>query len=151
MRRAFMHVAQKTDSDDSSPRSVSSRCTFKTRTRTSFPLFNPPAIASCPTSTMPSLFAIFVTIAAVAGAALAFFVTPVVTAVVLGAVGFGVAGPVAGSIAAGIQAGIGNVAAGSLFAGAQSVAMGGALSGIVTAIGTAIGGIGAAAAVESYH
>jgi hypothetical protein len=33
----------------------------------------------------------------------------------------------AGGIAAGIQAGMGNVAAGSLFAGAQSVAMGGAL------------------------
>ncbi|KAH9980658.1 hypothetical protein BJV74DRAFT_953048 [Russula compacta] len=35
----------------------------------------------------------------------------------------------AGSIAAGMQAGIGNVAAGSLFAIAQSVAMGGAVPG----------------------
>ncbi|KAI9441746.1 hypothetical protein H4582DRAFT_2073887 [Lactarius indigo] len=57
----------------------------------------------------------------------------------LGVVGFSAAGPVAGSVAAGIQAGIGNVAAGSLFAAAQSVAMGGTLSGVVTAVGTTIG------------
>ncbi|KAH9174459.1 hypothetical protein EDB89DRAFT_1953217 [Lactarius sanguifluus] len=54
-----------------------------------------------------------------------------------------------GSIAAGIQAGIGNVAAGSLFATAQSVAMGGALSGVITAVSTALGGICAAAGRSS--
>lgn len=48
-----------------------------------------------------------------------------------------------GSFAAVTQAGIGNVVAGSLFAGAQSVAMGGALPAIGTAIA---GGISAGAA-----
>ncbi|KAI5302629.1 hypothetical protein KEM56_000504 [Ascosphaera pollenicola] len=42
---------------------------------------------------------------------------------VLGAVGFGAAGPVAGTVAAAWQASIGNVAAGSVFAACQSVAM----------------------------
>ena len=50
-----------------------------------------------------------------------------------------------GTIVAGLQAGIGNVAVGSLSAAAQSVAMGGTISGVVTAIGTAMGGTGAAA------
>jgi hypothetical protein len=46
-----------------------------------------------------------------------------------------------GSIAAGMQAGIGNVVAGSLFSAAQSIAMGGALAGFVTAAASAIGAI----------
>jgi len=41
-----------------------------------------------------------------------------------------------------MQAGIGNVAAGSLFAAAQSLAMGGAMSTVVTAIGAGVGGVG---------
>jgi len=46
------------------------------------------------------------------------------------------------SIAAGIQSSIGNVAAGSLFATAQSLAMGGCaiLMKIITAFGAFIGG-----------
>ena len=52
-----------------------------------------------------------------------------------------------GSIAAGIQSSIGNVAAGSLFAGAQSVAMGGALPAAVTAVGAGVSGVGAAIVV----
>lgn len=52
-----------------------------------------------------------------------------------------------GSIAAGMQAGIGNVAAGSAFAVAQSIAMGGAIPAVVTAIGAGVGlGVGTAAA-----
>ncbi len=47
-----------------------------------------------------------------------------------------------GSIAAGMQAGIGNVAAGSLFAAAQSMAMGGGIPAVVSAVG----GVGAGAA-----
>jgi hypothetical protein len=47
-----------------------------------------------------------------------------------------------GSIAAGLQAGIGNVVAGSLFAAAQSAAMGGGVSAVVSAVG----GLGAGAA-----
>ncbi|KAJ7920790.1 hypothetical protein B0H13DRAFT_1986243, partial [Mycena leptocephala] len=71
---------------------------------------------------MPELFTIIgATVGAVAGIVLA----PIAAPAVLGIVGFGAAGPVAGGIAAGIQAGIGNVVAGSLFAGAQSVAAGG--------------------------
>jgi hypothetical protein len=47
-----------------------------------------------------------------------------------------------------MQAGIGNVVAGSLFAGAQSVAMGGALPAAITAVGAgATGIVGAAAAL----
>lgn len=46
-----------------------------------------------------------------------------------------------GSIAAIIQAAIGNVAAGSLFAFLQSLAMGGALSGALAAVGGFVGGI----------
>ena len=86
--------------------------------------------------------------------------------------GFGAAGPVAGkpmplsthqmhktrtllnkmsvfsgTAAAGIQAGIGNVVAGSLFATAQSIAMGGAVPVAVTAAGTGVTGVTAAAAV----
>ena len=79
----------------------------------------------------------------------------------LGVIGFGAAGPIAGmfppvsllrqhlkplepigSIAAGLQAGIGNVAAGSLFAAAQSMAMGGGIPAVVSAVG----GLGAGAA-----
>ena len=44
-----------------------------------------------------------------------------------------------GTLAAVIQSGIGNVAAGSLFATAQSVAMGGAIPTVVTAIGAGVG------------
>ena len=51
-----------------------------------------------------------------------------------------------GTIAAGLQAGIGDVAVGSLFADAQSVAMGGAASGVFIAVSTAMGGAGATAA-----
>jgi hypothetical protein len=40
-----------------------------------------------------------------------------------------------GSIAATLQAGIGNVAAGSIFAGAQSMAMGGGVPAAVSAVG----------------
>ncbi len=49
-------------------------------------------------------------------------------------------------MAAGIQAGIGNVVAGSLFATAQSVAMGGAIPAIITAIGGGVGAVGGVAA-----
>ncbi|KNZ79983.1 hypothetical protein J132_08299 [Termitomyces sp. J132] len=62
------------------------------------------------------------TAAAVVGAV----VTPFAAAPVLGLVGFSAAGPVAGTLAAGVQAGMGNVVAGSAFALAQSIAMGGA-------------------------
>jgi len=79
-----------------------------------------------------------------AGATAGVFLTPVLITAGLGVVGFSAAGPVAGSIAAGMQAGIGNVVAGSLFAGAQSVAMGGALPAAITAVGGGAGGLGAA-------
>ncbi|KAH9067535.1 hypothetical protein EDB87DRAFT_3643 [Lactarius vividus] len=76
-----------------------------------------------------------------AGATAGVFLVPLVTTAGLGVVGFSAAGPVAGTMAAGIQAGIGNVAAGSLFATAQSVAMGGAIPSIITAIGAGLGGV----------
>ena len=50
-----------------------------------------------------------------------------------------------GTLAAGAQAGIGNVVAGSVFATAQSVAMGGALPGVITAAGAGIAGVAGAA------
>lgn len=52
-----------------------------------------------------------------------------------------------GSMAAGVQAGIGNVAAGSLFALGQSIAMGGGVPAIITAVGgVSVGAAGAAIA-----
>ncbi|EPS97649.1 hypothetical protein FOMPIDRAFT_1024943 [Fomitopsis schrenkii] len=65
------------------------------------------------------------------GAALA----PEVAPAALGLVGFTSIGPVAGSMAAAMQSSIGNVAAGSLFATAQSISMGGAIPTIVSGIG----------------
>jgi hypothetical protein len=90
--------------------------------------------------------------------------TPVLAPALLGILGFGAIGPVAGkfppqaevasntverqgTLAALIQALIGNVAAGSAFAIAQSIAMGGAVPAVVSAICAALGvGVGAAAA-----
>ncbi|KAJ7682032.1 hypothetical protein DFH06DRAFT_1160039 [Mycena polygramma] len=57
-------------------------------------------------------------------------VAPLAAPAVLGIVGFSEIGPVAGGFAAAAQAGIGNVVAGSPFAVAQCVAMGGALPAI---------------------
>lgn len=82
----------------------------------------------------------------------------------LGAVGFGATGPVAGmsppvrptieaaskpfellgSFAAGTQAGIGNVAAGSAFATAQSIGMGGSVPAALSAAAGVLGAAGAA-------
>jgi hypothetical protein len=104
-----------------------------------------------------------------AGAIAGALLTPVLVPMGLGVIGFSAVGPVAGefpswptgrvelicsyeylellgSLAAVIQSGIGNVAAGSLFAGAQSIAMGGAFPAAITAIGAGVAGIGAAAA-----
>ncbi|KAK0451103.1 adaptin N terminal region-domain-containing protein [Armillaria borealis] len=81
-------------------------------------------------------------IGAVAGAAL----TPVLAPAALGIVGFSAAGPVAGTLAALIQSSIGNVAAGSAFAVAQSIAMGGAIpTTVYAASGVAAGVAGWAA------
>ncbi|KAK0235639.1 adaptin N terminal region-domain-containing protein [Armillaria nabsnona] len=76
-------------------------------------------------------------IGAVAGAAL----TPVLAPAALGIVGFSAAGPVAGTLAALIQSGIGNVAAGSAFAVAQSIAMGGAIPTTVYATSGVAAGV----------
>ncbi|KAK0495229.1 hypothetical protein EDD18DRAFT_266995 [Armillaria luteobubalina] len=75
--------------------------------------------------------------AAAAGVAL----TPILAPLALGIVGFGAAGPVAGSLAAAIQSGIGNVAAGSAFAVAQSIGMGGAIPAGVYAVSGATAGV----------
>ncbi|KAK0235638.1 hypothetical protein EDD85DRAFT_953448 [Armillaria nabsnona] len=57
---------------------------------------------------------------------------------ILGLFGFSAAGPVAGTLAALIQGGIGDVAARSLFALTQSIAMGGSLG---TGVSAFFGGI----------
>ncbi|KAH9063347.1 hypothetical protein EDB87DRAFT_174282 [Lactarius vividus] len=75
------------------------------------------------------------------GAIVGIVLTPVVAPPILHALGFSAIGPVAGTAAATMQAGIGNVAAGSLFAMAQSVAMGGAIPAVFTAIGAGLGGL----------
>jgi hypothetical protein len=107
-------------------------------------------------------------VCAAAGAATGVALTPVVAPIVLGWFGFSAVGVVAGkfpslvdqlarqhltpqgplgSAAAGIQAAIGNIAAGSGFAVAQSIAMGGAIPVAVTAVGASLGaGVGTAAA-----
>lgn len=94
-----------------------------------------------------------------AGVVGSVLVAPVVAPLAVGALGFSAAGPIAGAylqfsayiiptnasvmagtFAAATQAGIGNVVAGSLFAGAQSVAMGGALPVIGSTIAGVISG-----------
>jgi Interferon-induced 6-16 family len=83
---------------------------------------------------------------ALLGGLLGIFAVPAV----LGVVGFGAAGVTAGSAAAALQSSIGSVAAGSLFAGAQSAAAGGLAAGTVagiTAASAAAGGAVAGAAV----
>ncbi|KAK0449932.1 adaptin N terminal region-domain-containing protein [Armillaria borealis] len=62
-----------------------------------------------------------------ASAAAGVVLTPILAPAALGLVGFSAAGPVAGTLAAAIQSSIGNVAAGSAFAVAQSIGMGGAI------------------------
>jgi len=82
------------------------------------------------------------------GATVGALLTPVALIVCLGAIGFGRVGPIAGSIAARLQAGIGNVVAGSLFAAAQSIAMGGAVpAAVIAAVAVIIGLTAAAAAI----
>ncbi|KAH9180643.1 hypothetical protein EDB89DRAFT_1920249 [Lactarius sanguifluus] len=75
------------------------------------------------------------------GAIVGIVLTPVVAPPILYALGFSAIGPVAGTAAATTQALIGNVAAGSFFAMAQSVAMGGAIPAVFTAIGAGLGGL----------
>ena len=55
-------------------------------------------------------------------------------------IGFSIGGIVGGSAAAAIQSGIGNVAAGSVFAGLQSLGATGTLHAIGACAGAAIGG-----------
>ncbi|KAH9956243.1 hypothetical protein BC827DRAFT_1232503 [Russula dissimulans] len=81
-----------------------------------------------------------------AGAAAGVALTPVVAPILVGAVGFGAAGPVAGTLATIWQASIGNVVAGSAFAVAQSIGMGGAIPIGISAIGAAIGAVAGASA-----
>ncbi|KAH9976282.1 hypothetical protein BGW80DRAFT_1167856, partial [Lactifluus volemus] len=82
------------------------------------------------------------------GVAASLVFAPILVPVGLGLIGFSAIGPVAGSLAAIIQAGIGNVMAGSLFAIAQSIAMGGAFPAAFSAIcATLTGGISAALAL----
>ena len=64
--------------------------------------------------------------------------------------GFGAAGVVAGSVAAGIQSGIGSVAAGSLFAAAQSWAALGVFTSAAWA-GGAAAVVGTGAAIVASH
>ncbi|KAH9922723.1 uncharacterized protein B0H18DRAFT_502484 [Fomitopsis serialis] len=72
-------------------------------------------------------------------------VLPLALPVALGAIGFLARGVLRGSIAAGIQSSIGPVSAGSPFALAQSVAMGGAIPALwssgATVVGGAVGGL----------
>ena len=95
----------------------------------------------------------------VAGTIIGVLLTPAALITALGAIGFSAVGPIAGkfpkpsvtwhstlrdilgSIAAVLQAGIGSVVAGSLFAVAQSIAMGGAIPVAVIAAGAVITGI----------
>ncbi|KAN0137747.1 hypothetical protein V8E53_004231 [Lactarius tabidus] len=78
-------------------------------------------------------------VAAASAIAGIFLIPPVVF--VLSVIGFGVGGPIAGTLAACWQAAIGSVAAGSLFAIAQSVAMGGSITAAIIAIVALIAGL----------
>ncbi|KAK0495250.1 adaptin N terminal region-domain-containing protein [Armillaria luteobubalina] len=73
-----------------------------------------------------------------ASAAAGVVLTPILAPAALGIIGFSAAGPVAGTLAAAIHSSIGNVAAGSAFAVAQSIGMGGAIPAGVYAISGAV-------------
>ncbi|KAF9807587.1 hypothetical protein IEO21_08147 [Rhodonia placenta] len=89
--------------------------------------------------------------ALVVGVAVGVALTPVATTAALSAYGFGPAGPVAGTAAAAAQSAIGNVAAGSLFASCQSIAMT-SVPVAAYAVGGAVGGaIGGAASFVGGH
>jgi len=99
----------------------------------------PPTCESNPTITVdPIIGHILVSVGV---AAVGVLLAPVVAVGIVGAFGFSTAGVVAGSLAATIHAGIGDVAAGSLFALAQSIGAGGALPAIFSAIAGAIGAL----------
>ncbi|KAG8945995.1 hypothetical protein FRC04_012114 [Tulasnella sp. 424] len=73
-------------------------------------------------------------------------VAPAVAVGALGLLGFSAMGPVAGSVAAGIQASVygGAVGSGSLFAMAQSAAMGGIAISTSQTVGGTLGMVAAA-------
>jgi len=75
-----------------------------------------------------------------AAAGLGALAAPVVAQAALGFVGFSSTGVVGGTLAAAIQSSIGSVAAGSWFAGAQSIAMGGAFPPLGFAISAIVAG-----------
>ncbi|KAL1694330.1 hypothetical protein GGG16DRAFT_47522 [Schizophyllum commune] len=92
-----------------------------------------------PASPRPDLTTTIMAASGVGGMIIAPYAAPLI----LGAVGFTPAGVAAGTMAAAMQAGIGNVAAQSLFAGAQAVGA----TGVIPVIGTIIsGGVTAASA-----
>ncbi|KAK0495242.1 hypothetical protein EDD18DRAFT_1354456 [Armillaria luteobubalina] len=76
-----------------------------------------------------------------ASAAAGVVLMPVLAPATLGIVGFSVVGPITGTLAAAIQSSIGNIVAGSAFAVAQSIAMGGAIPATVYAASRAIAGV----------
>ncbi|KAH9980653.1 hypothetical protein BJV74DRAFT_887670 [Russula compacta] len=84
----------------------------------------------------------------VGAAAVGAVLTPIVVHAGLDMVGFGADGPVAGTTAAGMQASIGNVVTGSLFATAQSIAMGGPVPAVIIVAGAGITGVATAAVVR---
>jgi len=72
---------------------------------------------------------------------------PIAAPAALGLIGFSSTGVVYGSAAAAIQSSIGNVAAGSLFATAQRVAMGGAFPAMGSVIASGVTSVGAYLAI----
>ncbi|OCH93240.1 hypothetical protein OBBRIDRAFT_885642 [Obba rivulosa] len=78
-------------------------------------------------------------------AGLGALAVPVVAPLALGIAGFSAAGPVAGTLAAAWQASIGSVAAGSIFALCQSIAMGGAIPAAGIVVGAAVAAAAGAA------
>lgn len=77
------------------------------------------------------------------GVALGVLTTPIIVPTALATVGFTSAGVVGGSVAAGMQASVGNVVAGSAFSVCQSIAMGGSVPTVVSAVsGVTTGTIG---------
>ena len=77
------------------------------------------------------------------GVALGVLSTPIIVPTALATVGFTSAGVVGGSVAAGMQASVGNVVAGSAFSVCQSIAMGGSVPTVISAVsGVTTGTIG---------
>ncbi|KAI0728219.1 hypothetical protein C8Q72DRAFT_795360 [Fomitopsis betulina] len=95
----------------------------------------------CPASILTMIFAVKneAALITVGGLTIGAILAPSIAPLALGIAGFTPIGPLAGSAAAAIQSSIGNIAAGSLYATAQGISMGGVIPTSVYYVGALAG------------